>query len=194
MLLVFLSGVFAAIFVQPIIIHAAQWLTSSLETRFERPAVDDWTAISGLVVLGGQPARLKEALRLARDHPHLRVVLSGPSDYEMSLLKNIDATINSRIELERNSLNTCSNAMLSAQMVAPKPADRWLLVTSALHMARALGAFRKAGFPVEPWPIKDAGEDTVPSLRVALHEWIGLISYRLLGCSDELMPAHLRPD
>ena len=33
------------------------------------------------------------------------------------------------------------------------PGKRWLLITSAYHMPRAMGAFRQAGFEVEPWPV-----------------------------------------
>jgi uncharacterized SAM-binding protein YcdF (DUF218 family) len=173
-----------------------QWPISALQARFERPSVDNWTAIRGLVVLGGEPRRLKEALRLMREHSHLRLVMSGPNDAEMSLLSNIDKTIGARIEIERSSLkirrNTCGNALFSTQMIGPALGDRWLLVTSAIHMPRAIGAFRKAGFPVEPWPVYHP--DAPPSLRHALHEWVGLIAYRLLGCSDEFLPSRQYPN
>jgi uncharacterized SAM-binding protein YcdF (DUF218 family) len=39
------------------------------------------------------------------------------------------------------------------QLAAPKPGERWLLVTSAYHMPRAVGLFRKVGFAVEPYPV-----------------------------------------
>ena len=35
----------------------------------------------------------------------------------------------------------------------PKSGERWLLVTSAYHMPRSVGLFRKAGFAVEPYPV-----------------------------------------
>ena len=35
----------------------------------------------------------------------------------------------------------------------PKPGERWLLITSAFHMPRSVGLFRKAGFAVEPYPV-----------------------------------------
>jgi uncharacterized SAM-binding protein YcdF (DUF218 family) len=35
----------------------------------------------------------------------------------------------------------------------PKPGERWLLVTSAAHMPRAIGCFRRAGFAVEACPV-----------------------------------------
>jgi uncharacterized SAM-binding protein YcdF (DUF218 family) len=186
MLLICIAGVFASLYGEATSLYAQQRLTSALEARFERPALDNWAAIRGLVVLGGQPARLEEALRLMRDHPHLRLVMSGWSDGEMHLLGNIDATLRARAEIEQTSLNTCSNAVSSAQLVAPLPEDRWLLVTSALHMPRAIGAFRKAGFPVEPWPVYEAD---AASWSAVLHEWMGLAVYRLLGCSEAFLPA-----
>jgi uncharacterized SAM-binding protein YcdF (DUF218 family) len=187
MLLICISGLFASFYGEATVLYAAQWLTLALEARFERPALDNWATIRGLVVLGGDPARLKEALRLIRDHPHLRLVMSGWGDVEMNLLGNTDATLRARIEIEQNSLSTCSNAVYSAQLIAPGPGDRWLLVTSALHMPRAIGAFRKAGFPVEPWPVYEA--NAAPWNEV-LHEWMGLAAYRLLGCSEAFLPGH----
>jgi DUF218 domain len=171
--------------------HTLQRLTSSLETRFDRPAIDDWSAIRGLVALGGQPARLREALLLMGDHPHLRLVVSGPNDVEMRLASNAGETIRARTRIETTSLttlkNTCGNAVFSTQMIAPARGERWLLVTSALHMPRAIGAFRKAGFSVEPWPVYDDKTFKAPWSYV-LHEWIGLAAYRLSGCSDAFLP------
>ena len=55
--------------------------------------------------------------------------------------------------MERRSRNTLENAEFSKALVAPKPGERWLLVTSAFHMPRSVGLFRKAGFAVEPYPV-----------------------------------------
>ena len=81
----------------------------------------------------------------------------------------------------------------------------WILVTSANHMPRALECFRKAGFNVLPYPVdyqnrmdKYSGWSDLsafwPStgnfqkITVALHEWVGLMGYRLLGYTDSLFP------
>jgi hypothetical protein len=125
MLLICISGLFASFYGGAISLYGEQWLTSALETSFERPALDNWAAFRGLVVLGGQPARLKEALRLMRDHPHLRLVMSGPGDdVEMTLLGNIDDTLRARTEIEQASLSTCDSAVFSARLIAPGPGDR----------------------------------------------------------------------
>ena len=84
----------------------------------------------------------------------------------------------------------------------PRPNERWLLVTSALHMPRAVGAFRRAGFPVEPYPVDwiTAGpKDTrrfsstasggLTTTDIGVHEWIGLVVYWLGGQTSELFPS-----
>lgn len=91
--------------------------------------------------------------------------------------------------------------MFTKQLVAPKPGERWLLVTSAFHMPRSIGIFRKAGFDVEAYPVdwRMGGRDDLFSFTnngaeglgktdVAVREWIGLVAYRLMGRTGELLP------
>jgi uncharacterized SAM-binding protein YcdF (DUF218 family) len=69
-------------------------------------------------------------------------------------------------------------------------------------MPRAIGAFRKAGFPVEPCPVDyrtpGPGELLLPfasvtaGLRrtdIATREWFGLVTYWLTGRSSALLPS-----
>ena len=58
-----------------------------------------------------------------------------------------------RLIIENKSRNTAENAAFSKEMVSPQPGENWLLVTSAFHMPRSVGLFRKVGFPVIPWPV-----------------------------------------
>ena len=58
-----------------------------------------------------------------------------------------------RVQLEERSRNTVENALFTKALIDPKPGERWLLVTSAMHMPRAVGVFRQAGFPVEAYPV-----------------------------------------
>src|SRR5438045_126106 len=52
-----------------------------------------------------------------------------------------------RIVIEDRSRNSYENAVFTRDLVQPKAGDRWLLVTSAYHMPRSIGLFRKVGFP-----------------------------------------------
>jgi len=55
--------------------------------------------------------------------------------------------------LEGRSRTTAENAAFTKALVNPKLGERWLLVTSAAHMPRAVGCFRRVGFPVEAYPV-----------------------------------------
>jgi uncharacterized SAM-binding protein YcdF (DUF218 family) len=106
-----------------------------------------------------------------------------------------------RLIVERNSRNTWENAVFTRELVQPKPGERWLLVTSAYHMPRSMGIFRKAGFRVEAYPVDwrmggredlfaftNVGADGLGRTEVAMREWIGLVAYRLMGRTGELLP------
>jgi len=66
----------------------------------------------------------------------------------------------------------------------------WLLVTSAWHMPRAMEEFAATGCQITPYPVDFLTAQTTPwteySLahgllrwQVALHEWLGLLAYRV---------------
>jgi uncharacterized SAM-binding protein YcdF (DUF218 family) len=106
-----------------------------------------------------------------------------------------------RVQLETQSRNTAENAAFTKLLVKPKLGERWLLVTSARHMPRAIGCFRKADFRVEAYPVgwwaADALDvqwgrglaDGLKRLDAAAYEWIGLLAYRLSGRTAELFPS-----
>jgi uncharacterized SAM-binding protein YcdF (DUF218 family) len=69
-------------------------------------------------------------------------------------------------------------------------------------MPRSVGVFRHVGFPVEAYPVdwRTRGkidlaipfESITAGLRrtdTALHEWAGLVAYRLSGHTSALFPA-----
>lgn len=80
----------------------------------------------------------------------------------------------------------------------PRPEQRWLLITSAYHMPRALDSFRRAGFHVSAYAVdyrrRQGGygvahqNENWAELRLAIREWGVLIVYRLLGRTDALVP------
>lgn len=198
-----------------------------LEQRF--PAyVEDGGRVDGIIVLGGtelarltavrgQPSFHEAAERilamgeLARRYPQARVVFtggggnlrSGPlqeADVVRMALPQIGLP-DGRVTFERLARNTAENAQLAKELVRPHPGEKWLLVTSAFHMPRAMGCFRAAGFPVTPYPVdfRTAGDrDFFRPFRsaasglvffdLAVHEWIGLAVYYLTGRIDTPLP------
>lgn len=164
-------------------------LAAILENSFERADLGEARGIAGVIALGGGADRIREAGRLARQYPHLRVLVSGSGEkaYVLRVLgPGIDPQ---RVLVESRSRNTHENAVFSAAAVRPKPEERWLLVTSAAHMPRAVGAFRKTALSVEPWPIYDRKAHDARAYSVARHEWLGLLAYWLLGRTSALLPS-----
>ena len=168
----------------------ANLLVRLLEERFRRPDVTAFDKVTGIIVLIGGDKRLAEAGRLARDNPKLPIVISGAKgmpDVVAELGGGIDL---SRVSVETRSNNTYENAFYSAEMIKPKKSERWLLVTGASHMPRAIGSFRRAGFEVEPWPVYDLTVSGAPLIDVAFHEWVGLFAYWALGRTSALLPRY----
>jgi len=165
---------------------------------------DEWPA-SGFTPAFG---RLYEAARLAKAYPQARLIdIGGPTPRERGLRAEADEAADvlvvlgvprARIEIERRSRNTYENAVNAAAIADPKPGQVWVLITSAFHMPRAMGCFRVAGFapladPVDyRWLGSNAlGFDVVGGLDdfdLAVHEYFGLASYRLLGRTPSLRP------
>eukprot|EP01037_Dinobryon_pediforme_P013321 gene13321-13435_t len=203
-----------------------QWSLAPLENRFT--AAPDDATFEGIVVLGGAletaltqdrqipsmnaaSERLIEFVILARRHPETRLLFTGgpmpnrpngppEADGARQLFAalGLDTT---RVTFESQSRTTHENAAYSHKLVQPDPSRTWLLVTSASHMPRAIGAFRAAGWNVIAYPVgyktfKDQSlrasrgfGERLALLDIAAHEWLGLIFYRLTGRGSELFPA-----
>ena len=200
-----------------------------LEDRFKRPDPAP-SNVAGIVVLGGgfeggvnlvrgghelssAGDRYVEAAILARRYPAARVVVTGGGGEGLALPGEADGDTaprllialgveRERLVLENRSRNTYENAVFTREMVTPKPGETWLLVTSAFHMPRSMGLFRKAGFDVVPWPsdyrtygiehfgrAQDNFMDTIETTQVAIREWVGLVAYWLTGRIDQVLPS-----
>lgn len=202
-------------------------LIRPLESRFTRAEIEV-TNIAGIIVLGGgedsraaetpqlaplneAAERYTEAVALARRLPQARLVFTGGSgmliatgpreaDVAGRLFEALGVA-KDRITLESKSRDTYENAIFTARLVDPKPGERWLLVTSAWHMPRAMGCFRRAGFKVEPWPVDHRTPRGLDALRVQssvpeglrrldfiMREYVGLAVYYATGRTSELWP------
>ena len=160
--------------------------------------------------------RVVEAAMLANRFPDAKIAFSGGeagvlytagSEAEGAAALFIALGIaRDRLILESAARDTYENAVLLKKELAQRgdlgAGKRWLLLSSAYHMPRAMGAFRQAGFDVEAWPVdyRTRGRDDLTrpfdkvseGLRrvdVAAREWAGLLAYWLTGRTDTLFPA-----
>lgn len=208
---------------------AAYWMTLPLELRFPRIDHVDQPP-DGIIVLGGaneyEPEygrpnlvslndageRLTEIPRLAALYPKARILYTGGPVDDLGLIpseaqaaKNLFVQWGiapDRIILEDRSLTTWENAVYSMEVVKPAPGTRWLLVTSAFHMPRAMGVFRKVGWPGLipyptdyrapdpafgiPWDL--VASDNLSLVELATKEYFGLLGYWLGGRLSSLFP------
>jgi uncharacterized SAM-binding protein YcdF (DUF218 family) len=208
------------------VLPVGAWIAAPLENRFPAPtalperidgiillggAVDEALSTErGQVILGGSGGRVTAAVELAHRFPEARLLISGGDGNVIPVgLAEAVATRElitglgvapDRILLESASRNTWENAVLSHEAAKPREGEVWLLVTSALHMPRAVGCFRKAGWSIVPYP-SDYRTGPAPSfaptlsfpggidlLNATVKEWVGLLSYWLLGRTSELLP------
>lgn len=173
------------------------------------------SAARGQVAIDAAPGRLIETILLARRFPQMRIVYTGgfgelslgetthrEADLALRLfvVMGIDKK---RITIERESRNTYENALFTRELVDPAPSERWLLVTSAFHMPRAIGVFRKVGFDVVAYPtdfatggdqanglvLRHEASRSIRLFDTTVREWLGLVAYRLAGKTDTLFPA-----
>jgi uncharacterized SAM-binding protein YcdF (DUF218 family) len=205
-----------------------EWIAAPLEARF--PMCDDRSGpVDGVIVLGGgidvwasaasgmlslnaAGPRLIAMADFARRYPQAKIIysggygaLSGDAISESDILEKhlgefgLDST---RVRFENRSRNTVENAVFTRALLNGVPEGRWLLVTSAFHMPRAMGLFRHLGFRLVACPVGFLTAQGVSvsffgaeaSHRLALvdlasREWIGLATAWLLGYSDQFFPA-----
>jgi uncharacterized SAM-binding protein YcdF (DUF218 family) len=204
------------------------WLLYPLESRFP-PWDAARGAPDGIVVLGGaietrpsaahgtaafsdSAGRIIAAAALARRYPNARIIYSGgnanlvsddsskEADYAVEVFESLGIA-RDRLIAERRSRNTWENAEFTKAIAAPKDGERWLLVTSAFHMPRSVGIFRKVGFAVEPYPTdwRLAGRadlvrfsalsaEGLAKADLGMREWVGLFAYRLTGKTSAFFP------
>lgn len=190
-----------------------------LEEGYQEPMLAE--APYGIIVLGGGIAaggynhdapyllngwvdRLTTALTLKRLHPEARLIYSGgsaslladrPSEAD-AVAALLDDLYGSDLGMEREdrSRNTFENARFTLEMIAPEERGKtWLLVTSAWHMERALGIYRKLGWTPVPYPtdykaaaieppyLGNLASDQFDKLGIAVKEFIGIAAYWAAG-------------
>ena len=140
--------------------------------------------IDTLILSGGDGSALQEEAK--------------ESDILLHYLKSIGFPTD-KIITESESRNTFENAAFTIeklkQLNRNLKGKKILLITSALHMRRSLACFEKAGLSCEVYVTnRTAGPrkfkpnhllvpnaEALHSWRALLHEWIGFVTYKLMG-------------
>lgn len=201
-------------------------LLKPLEERF-LPPLELPKNISGIIALGGseksviasnrgQPSlneaaeRMVAFVALARRYPQAQLVYAGGSgalldqgidstETARTLFKQLGLNID-RVQFDSKARNTVENAVNSFNLMGQKTEGDWVLITSAYHMPRAVGIFRKIGWPVIPYPVDfitsgkwkydwQFGElHNFLEVSRGLHEWLGLGIYWMTGKTSALFP------
>lgn len=204
-------------------------ITVPLEDRFPAPETLP-EEISAIIVLGGAldttvssarpypgitmaAERLMVVPELARRYPQAKIVHSGgegllfaSATTEAVAAERVFQGFGidpARIVMEDRSRNTWQNAVETRALLSPQPGEKFLLVTSAYHMPRAMGVFRQAGWegviaypvdwrtrgPQDFWRPFGSSSEGFLRVDIAVKEWIGLAVYWLSGRSAALYPS-----
>lgn len=201
-------------------------LAAGLEGEFPPLSVTDSAEADVIILLGGDVAlplsprlaseihgnRTLHAFRLFRAGKAPYLLITGgnafpqegvhpEAHYTAQILKEWGVPAEALI-IEQRSRNTRQNAVASSELIKKRGFKRVLLVTSALHMPRAVGAFRAVGLDVVPSPTHFRAVrrnqpkllDWIPTLRglsrfiQASREYLGLAVYRYRGWIKRVPP------
>lgn len=188
----------------------SMWLLGTLEHRY-RPleSTEGLQDVKKVVILAGyaerQPSlplssevnfasayRLLEGLRIVHALPNTDILISGGGEVP-GIMKELLAAmglVEQRIVIDNKSGSTHESAENVKRLIG---GEKFILVTSAGHMPRAMAAFRKAGMSPIPAPtnymsVKERRfMDYLPSPHhlvyadLAVHEYLGMAWYRLTG-------------
>lgn len=154
----------------------SHWLASQIESRFSQVPIASAPHAQAIVVLGGtltppsgksteinlgRAGRVWYAAKLFHAGKAPLVLLSGGGDLErqafsearaMAVFSHDLGVPAQAIVLEETSRNTRDNAAFSSASLKARGIEHILLVTSALHMPRALALFKAQGLQVTPAP------------------------------------------
>lgn len=202
------------------------WGMNVLENRFPRPELPPHVA--GIIMISGNENEDVAATRgaqyagfgtmgrqlafraMAEKYPQALLMYSGGSGHADGLraLRQADIAaavfktmgLQRDVVYERESRTTYENAIFAAKLAGDKIKEPWILITSAWHLPRATGTFRKQGWNIIPMPVDyqtvgDGGALFRPAFTANMwalfsvtRESLGMLCYWLAGRSDELFP------
>ena len=160
------------------------------------------------ISVNGSAERLIESIELIKKFKNAKIIFIGGSGVinrpdlghaqvaksfykKMGLLEN-------KIIYENNSRNTYENILFSKKIAKPQKDQKWLLITSASHMKRALLIGSKHNWHLIPYAVDFQTMKKlkfIPNLNFlsnlnafqkGSHEWLGLITYYLMDRTNKI--------
>ncbi len=199
-------------------IPAGEYLIRQIENEYPQPQLPEH--VDGIIVLGGfiwaegsfirkqvqtdsKADRFFAFIKLSRQYPNAKLIFTGGSgniwnqqareaDYVKELWHDMGYDP-ARLLIERESHNTYENVVYSKAIVQPQPGEKWILITSAMHMPRSVAIFKEQNWDVIPYPVdyisgngslwqyEFSVNDNLFRLSVSLREIIGKLVYQLSG-------------
>jgi uncharacterized SAM-binding protein YcdF (DUF218 family) len=160
------------------------------------------------IKFGETSDRLWQTLQLYHQKKAKKIFISGGSglllhqdETEADKVKAYLISINipeTDVIMEMTSRNTHENAVNTQHWLKKHdPSARCLLVTSALHMRRALGCYKKTGLNVTPYSTNKLSDirrfdfdnlilpnvDTMYKWNLLIREWVGYVTYKIMRYS-----------
>jgi len=212
------------LFILIIILPNGTYLLWKLENSYSKPEILP-SKIDGIFILGGgtnellthqhdqmnlneSVERLTESAELIKKFPNAKIVYSGGTptlskskpkftgvDVAKMFYTRLGIDVNNII-FEDESRNTYENFLLSKKFIENPNNEKWLLVTSAFHMKRAMSVAEKLELNFIPYPVDFISRKNYPWMRLyltsgggflanmnnfhlAAHEYVGIVVYYL---------------
>ena len=207
------------------------YLLWKLENSYTKPKILP-DKVDGIFILGGgtnefltyqhdqmnlneNVERLTESVELIKRFPNAKIVYSGGTttlskskpkftgaDVAKMFYTRMGVNIDNII-FENKSRNTYENFLFSKEFIENENNEKWLLVTSAFHMKRAMSVAEKLKLSFIPYPVDFISRKNYKWMRLylksgsglltnmnnfnlAAHEYVGLIVYYLTKKSNKI--------
>lgn len=144
------------------------------------------------------------AASLARQYPQARLVLTGlyrdtvPLDFRAQAVSQSmfagPEYADRQITFIGEARSTYEEGLLALEQVRPSAGENWVLITSAMHMPRALAVFSTLGWNPIPWPVDYRApaqprllnlnmnfSDRLAHFDAVIREWAALVVYERTG-------------
>ena len=159
--------------------------------------------------LSGSAERLVESITLIKKYTDAKIIFAGgsgdinhPKMDHARIAKQFFIQIGldtNKMIFENKSRNTYENILFSKHIAKPKKNEKWIVITSAFHMNRAIFIGEKIDWALTPYAVDFTQPKIIkftPNIKIlknfnamqsGSHEWIGLMAYYLLGRTSRIL-------